>query len=445
MTRRNIRVLVPLAALVLATCATQPSSLPNPEPVPAMHVPGKATSSQSAPGLPLLAMMARDAIVAHAPYKQYDPASGRPVERVGQTPATACDAMIFLVAYLRHGVDDQAAREKFHSLAAWVIAHQHAVERAYGVAAVPSMPDAMPPDDRYFYAIDAAICGRAMLVAHRHTREAAFLESAVGFGDFLEHLAQAQEQVFERSKSSGAFCEYARPEGPGLAYNCDTYVKNILAVGFLRDLASETGAKHYMRRATVARDFLLPGLQGKWEYAAATAALSCRRSSCPIRWRRVSGPHGEVDRFIYGDTLAYALAGLHEFEGASDEVLRLYREIVGFKGTSGRTRSYDGTVAWAGYVDARAEAPDPGSAYYDLVTIGILNPLRRDAAPEHNVRAHSFATDIAERDGPPPWGVSFDGQSIGIDVVDLTTLSALGTAVLKPCPPQLDRGDPSCA
>jgi hypothetical protein len=377
-----------------------------------------------------LVLLVRDAVVEHAPYKQHDPARSRYNLEVGRTPATACDAMTFLVLYLERFPEDHAARSKLMDLGRWVLDLQDGTSEAYGLRAVPSTPDAPAPGDRFFYAIDAALCGRAMLETYRLTGEETYLDSAIGFGLFLEHLGEAQERVFARTTANGSFCEYAVPQGQGLAYNCDSYVKTMVALGFLKDLTAATGQRRFLERAMAARRFLLPGLEGAWEYADAQAALQCRQAPCPVQWRRVPGSHGEPDHFVYGDTLAYALAGLHAFEGASADVSRLYRQFAAYRGDSSQTYGYDGSIAFAGYIEAAAARPDPASAYYDVVTIGILSALRRDLAPEHDTRAWSFLDRLIAQDRQPRWGVGFEGEPIGIDYIDLTTLSTIGAAAL---------------
>jgi len=423
-----------VCAVVLAGCAPQQSTgNAGPPPLePVAHASSGYRETSDMPGRepsPLVSLV-RDAVVEHAPYKQFDPARSRYNLEVGRTPAAACDAMTFLVRYLEHFPEDTEARDTLEDLARWVLDLQESTAEAFGVRAVPSTPDAPSPRDRFFYAIDAALCGTAMLETYRRTGEGSYLDAAVGFGLFLDHLGEAQERVFAGSTAAGAFCEYATPQGGRLAYNCDSYVKTMVALGFLRDLATATGQRRFLERADAARRFLLPGLQGAWEYADAQAALQCRTAPCAVEWRRVPGPRGEPDHFVYGDTLAYALAGLHAFEGASEDVSRLYRQFAGFRGDGARTRAYDGGIAFAGYIEAAGRRPDPASSYYDVVTIGILSPLRRDLAPEHDERAWSFLERLLAGGSVPRWGVGFEGEPIGIDDADLTTLSTLGIAAI---------------
>lgn len=418
--------------VALAGCAA-----PTPQPARAAASTTASASSTAAKDVmgmqddvwhPIVAV-ARDAVVTHAPFKQYDPRTGRPNLQIGRTPGTACDAIVFLGRYLEH-THDAAAAAKREALIDWIVGLQARARTRHGLATVPSTPDAAPPENAYYYAIDAAICGAAVLEAFAREGDRRLLEAASGFGDALLALGREHDRVFAAAADQGGFCEYARPAGDGLAYACDGYVKNLVALGFLRELAEATGHARFAERARAARRFLLPGLEGGWEYADVRSVLDCERATCPVVWRRVPGPRHEPDRYVYGDTLAYALAGLHAYEGASDDVRRLYARFAGYRSDSGSTREFDGRIAWAGYMEVAHERPDPESAYYDLVTIGILSPLRRDLVPADDAAAWAFLEGALARDVDLSWGVAFDGQPIGIEHVDLVTLSTLGRAAL---------------
>jgi hypothetical protein len=375
--------------------------------------------------------IARREVLEHAPLKQYLPKTGR-ATGIGRTPGAACDAMAFLARLIDlHGPDARAS-DKMHELALWVIDLQRQSLARVDMAAVPSTPDAPPPDDGFYYAIDAAICGRGMLKAHRVTGDPAYLMSARGFGDVLELMAEQQEAVFENASARGGFCEYASLVDGRVVYNCDSHVKLLYAVGFLRELAEAAGEPARLTRARAAREFLIQGLRGAWEHADASATRACPRAPCAVVWRRVDGPKGEPDRFVYGDTLAYALAGLYIYEGASPQVADLYRRFSSYEGHDPRTRRFDGRIAFAGYMIPELQAPDPFSAYYDLVTIGLLRSLRRDIAPEHDARAWAFLQRILRPNRVPRWGVDFDGSALGVDAADVTMLATLGVAALTP-------------
>lgn len=381
---------------------------------------------------PALARRARDLLVAHAPFKQVDLVRSRPDLSIGRTPAAACDAILFLLDWLRVSPGDDRARRKADELIAWVTGLQRAARATIGFAGVPSTPDLPSPRDSFFYAIDAAICGDAMLAVALSTARLDAFEAATGFGDFL--LMMAGEHGARSAKAglqgAAAFCEHATPAGAGLELNCDAYLKNAISLGFLRRLAALSGDGRYAASAAAARAFFVEGLEGAWEYAEAPSP--CRKSPCSRVWRRIQGSHGERDVFVYGDTLAYGLRGLFEHEGASRTVRHLYWRLTGFRGRGSATSAFDGRIALAGYLMPATWEPDPRSAYYDLVTIGILGPVRRAVAPGDGRRAADFLRLLDLGRGPVPWAIGFEGQDVGLSTMDLTTVSILGRHALEP-------------
>ncbi len=359
----------------------------------------------------------RDAVLTLAPFKQYDPAARRRNEEIGRTPGAACDSISFLAEWLELHPDDAEARRKLVDLADWTRGLQASSIERHGLSGAPSTPDLPAPRNAYSYTIDAAFCGAAMLDAHAVTGEPAYLDAARGFGDFLLHMRDALRRTYPNSKARG-FCEYVVVSGGSPAYDCNVHVKNLIALPTLARLSRATGDPRYAAAAAEGRDFLVSGLDGAWEYADP--------ASDPAVWHRVKGPRGEPQRYAYGDTLAYALRGLHEYEGASGDVRRLYSRFAAYKGEAPATRAFDGRVAFAGYMIPDLAAPDPESAYYDLVTIGILGPLRDEAARKDAARAAAFLDRQPVEAERLRWGVGFDGAPMGIRDIDLTTLTALG-------------------
>lgn len=379
--------------------------------------------------LPRFATTVRDAILAFAPYKQVATSEMRPDTEIGRTPAAACDSVIFLADYLQYRSDDAAARSKLQELSEWVIDHQAQAQRRIGLPGVASAPDADPPYDTFYYAIDGGLCGDAMLAAAAATGEARYYRSALGFGDFILALgAEHRRRSNEAGIRQSAFCEYVAPAGRGLAFNCAAYVKNGLLLGFLKRLSDVSNDTRYAAAASRARPMIVEGLAGAWEYADEPSP--CGTAPCEPIWKRVQGSRAEPDTFVYGDTLAYGLRGLFEYEGASPQVRELYQRLMSFRGRDPRTAAFDPRVAMAGYMKTASWAPDEESAYYDLVTIGILQPIRLSLAPQHSELASRFLSNVISSDGLVPWGVGFEGQDIGIETFDLTTLSVLGRAVL---------------
>jgi hypothetical protein len=226
------------------------------------------------------------------------------------------------------------------------------------------------------------------------------------------------------------FCENVIDNGSSVAWNCRRYVKVLVALPALRKVASATQRREYEEVAVRARKFLVAGLAGAWEFAETRSPQECGSPACALVWRRVPGPQKQPDFFVYGDTLAYALRGLFEYEGLTRDVRTYYDRFSGFVGKGVKSRAYDGRIAFAGYIRAAAQAPDEFSAYYDLVTLGILHELRRAHRKDHFDVADSALAKIAASASKLSWRMNFDLSVPADDYVDLTTLANLGEALL---------------
>jgi hypothetical protein len=310
----------------------------------------------------------------------------------------------------------------------WILSIQENDAHQLHFGAVPSTPDLAPPSNRYFYTIDAAFCGEAMFELARITQERRFMTSALGFATFLVHMSEGPAPRLSTARPGG-FCEFIVASGPPI-WNCNRYVKNLVALPFLRAMTRHTGDARYEAVAYSAREFLLPGLEGAWEYAEANP--SCAARNCTPVWRRIQGPYREPDMFVYGDTLAYALRGLFEYEGLSPDVRRLYAGFSSFKGTGPRTLLYDGRIAFPGYVRPALKAPDEFSAYYDTVTLGLLHRLRRAFSADHFSAADSVLLNRIARTPHVTWRMDMGLEIPQRGWADLSTLASLGEAALTP-------------
>lgn len=363
-------------------------------------------------------------LVAHSPKKQVAVDNGMANPAIGRTPGSACEVIRFLTKYVKIYGADNTAENKLRELADWVVGLQSAERGRPRYGGVPSTPDLPAPSNTYYYAIDAALCGDAMYRAHEVTGREQYLKSAVAFSDFLVTMHTGPGKQSESTKETG-FCEYVVDDGVNKAWNCRRYVKVLLALPTLRKAASVTKRQHYDVVARSSRKFLVAGLAGAWEYAE-----ECGSRACTPTWRRVQGPQKQPDFFVYGDTLAYALRGLFEFEGLTQDVRSLYDRYAGFAGKDQKTRAYDGRIAFAGYIHPASKSPDEFSAYYDLVTLGILHELRRAHRKDHFEAAEKALTKIVASASKLSWKMNFDLSVPASDYVDLTTLANLGEALL---------------
>lgn len=372
-------------------------------------------------------------VLQHAPYKQVEPRTGAPNKEIGRTPGSACEVIRFLAALARRDRFDTEAIDKANELAGWVISLQDTRSASPTYGGVPSTPDLPEPASRYFYAIDAGFCGAAMFELHDLTKDERYRQAGLRFADFLVHMQSGRGRPYARSSGApDGFCEFIVNAGPEPAWNCDRHVKTLSALPVLRRATALSGKAHYEEAAKSARELLVEGLTGAWEYAKAAQLAQCRDSTCPKAWRRVAGPNGERDYFVYGDTLAYALRGLFEYEGPSPTVRMLYDRFAGYSGKDSKTRQYDGRIAFAGYMRPASASPDPFSAYYDVVTLGILHGLRRAVRPDHYAIADKVLRSRLVSAAQLSWKTEFDLSLPKGEFVDLTTLANLGEALVLP-------------
>ena len=365
----------------------------------------------------------RASVSQHAPFKQWDVTTGAANKAIGRTPGATCEAIAFLVTdwrTTRTGTSLAEARR----LATWIRSVQDRSASLAVPGGVPSTPDLPGAAATYHYAIDAAFCGTAMLDLADATGDAQARASALRFGGFiLSTMRDASGATMAAGSPGRAPCEAVVLGSGAPAWNCRRYVKNLIALPLLTRLDRLDPKAGYAAAARDMRATLVPGLAGLWEYADGTAAVP--------KWHRVVGPHGERDMFVYGDTLAYGLKGLHAFEGASADVRRMYADFTTPRDRSDRTRTYDPGVALAGYVVARTRSADPYSAYYDIVTLGLLDGVRRDVDPADAARARQVL--VRELAGVDRLGwhmdMSFHPRRTGM--ADVSTLSAIGTAILS--------------
>lgn len=347
----------------------------------------------------------QDTLLAHIPYKQHDLETGAPNRAIGRTPGAACEAIRYFAKASQSA--ELPIAPQVAETANWIMSLQ-VPQGSRFAGGVPSTPDLPAPSNSYHYAIDAAFCADAMMHLHEATGRSEYLQSAQAFGNFLVTMIQ-------QSKGQG-ICEFVvNPVSPAL--NCDSYVKNLVALPALRELSEKTGKPVYAQNAAALRESLVPGLLGFWEY---------RDTS----WKRVKGPHQEENFFVYGDTIAYALRGLYEYEGASPTVRAVYRSVTEMKGDAPKTASYAPGIALAGYLKVEANAPDEYSHYYDVVTLGLLHAVRQEVSPSDYEAANRVLYQnilISPRIG---WGMSYKFEPRVRGYGDISTLSALGEALL---------------
>jgi hypothetical protein len=112
------------------------------------------------------------------------------------------------------------------------------------------------------------------------------------------------------------------------------------------------------------------------------------------------------DEQIYDDPISYALLGLYTYEGYSETVQRVYDFIQSIPQNSAYP-AYQPCVCWPGYINVVARTPD--CAYYDAVTIGILESIRKKVDKPSYELAYQIANKY--QDEFMYWGPLFTDYS----------------------------------
>lgn len=364
----------------------------------------------------------REALITHAPYKQWDIRTGAGNQSIGRTPGGACEAIRFLARDAATN-GNLASRAAAIRLSDWIVSLQKASRHLPIAGGVPSTPDLATPANTYHYAIDAVFCADAMMDMAGLTEEDKYMRSALAFGGFLLAMMRDENGNRRRDVTSSGLCEAViQGSSTDPAWNCRRYTKSLMALPVLARLHALRPERGYRTAADQIRKTLMDGLEGFWEYAEG-----------PVRqpqWRRIQGSHGEPDYFVYGDTLAYALQGLFRFEGASPDVRRFYQRLMDIRSCTPDTAGFDPRIALPGYITAQDAAPDPLSAYYDVVTSGLLHPVRMALVPDDARRSASVLRQIVLAAPQLTWHVNFSLRPPAGGMADISTLAASGLALL---------------
>ena len=374
----------------------------------------------------------KDFVLIHAPYKRYHPKTKTYEKAVMRTPAAACESIRFLHAYHTKVNVDSNVYRKIEFLSDWIIGLQGKDKNTLHYGGVPSSPDMKAPYNQLHYSIDAAFCGEALLYTYDLTKNKKYMRAAKRFGDFLETMQNYPRKKDGLSKNApyGGFCEIVQADSQTMT--CDMYVKNLLALPFLKKLSEKTNNYKYLNVAKNAREFLIKGLKSAWESASYSDIKTCRSKSCNKMWKRISGPHNEPNYYVYGDTIAYALRGLYDYEGFSNDVENLYDLYTKYKGKTPNTKKYDGEIAYAGYMLPASRSPDHFSAYYDIVTMGILHEIKFNHRKEAFYKADKYFENMNVKS--LYWNKDFNFNLLSKDFIDIITLVNVAEGVINTQP-----------
>jgi len=339
----------------------------------------------------------------HAPYFEYLPETDS-YSSLGQGPAPAALTIRFLKKLYSLMADKDTYKDRIKTLADYLLGSQctDSGKNWYGGFISHTGTD-------YYYSIDAAFAGEALLDAYELWNDQAYLDGAVRSAAFLRHM-QTRHLVGLVDQYYGGFCEYVRSSNG--AYLTRMYVKLLLALPFLKRLYEVTGNSLYNTMAVDARSFLVGttgALMGHYEYYDP-------QPYGDNQWHREIGSL-EEEKVVYADSYAYALRGLYEYEGLTQTVRDVYDYIQSITGTR-----YDPKIAWAGYLDVVNNKPD--CSYYDMVTAGLLVKIRMEY--DRASLPTSFNWIIARGSVAFYFAVNFDGTPTPGMKQHTSTVAGLG-------------------
>jgi hypothetical protein len=300
-------------------------------------------------------------VMDYAPYVYVIPGSGPDLEW-GRAAFAAGFAVDFLFeAYFDPEFDARTTEieTKIVELADWVLTQQCTDSQKHAYGGFKSTENST-----YYYSVDACRAIPALLKAYELTTDADYLNAAVvAAGTFLFNMQQQPSQLGVHDKYYGGFARAVTLADAWLQQMDVECLYGLAALKMLCEVDAANKAKYETMSADAA-DFLRQGFE----------PLYLHHDPLPYgygAWHRT----GIGEKLIFDDSVAYALLGLHEYEGWSLTVENAYRFINSIS-ASPQYPAYNPAVCWAGYLDVVAKTP--ACDYYDAVTAGVLARIRRD-------------------------------------------------------------------
>ena len=289
-------------------------------------------------------------IMEHSPYVYVIPPD-TPDPEWGKAAFAAAFAIDFLFeAYSARQFEDRKTEiyDKIVSLADWLLTQQctEPAKKAYGGFKANE-------NSNYYYSVDACRVIPSLLRAYELTNDADYLNAAkLAAGTFLKTMQD--QQVY------GGFARAVTIEDAWLLQLDVECLYGFIGLKMLAETYDVANASLYQDMMSKAVDFLREGFEELWLYFDLSDG----------KWHRVGLSESEV----YDDPLAYALIGLHDYEGWRLSCKKVYDFINNTK-SSAQYPAYNPVVCWAGYIDVVTRFP--ACDYYDAVTSGILWKIRK--------------------------------------------------------------------
>jgi hypothetical protein len=312
-------------------------------------------------------------VMDYAPYVYVVPESGPDLEW-GKAAFAAGFAVDFLFeAYFDTEFDARSGEieAKIVELSDWILTQQctDSEKQAYGGFKSSE-------NGTYYYSVDACRTIPALLKAYELTTNEAYLNAAKLAGNtFLFNMQRNPSQLGIHDQYYGGFARAVTIDDAWLQQMDVECLYGLSALKMLCESDPANKSKYEMMSADAA-GFLRQGLEQLWLYYDPLP-------NGDGEWHRI----GVGEKAVFDDSVAYALLGLHEYEGWNPTVENAYKLINGVS-ASPLYAAYNPAVCWAGYIDIVARTP--ACDYYDAVTAGILAKLRRD----HDKSAYEFSHRI---------------------------------------------------
>ncbi|RLG93068.1 hypothetical protein DRO34_01330 [Candidatus Bathyarchaeota archaeon] len=329
-----------------------------------------------------------DFVLENAPYFYYLPSEGTVDMEWGRGPAPASFAIEFLAeAYAAEEFADRKSEiySKIVELADYLLSIQcvNADKLAYGGFRSRD-------DSAYYYSIDAMRAVPALLKAYDVTGTSSYLDSVLlAGGTFLFNMQHKPSELGVHEEYYGGFAQAVTIEDSWLP---EMHVVDLYGLVALDCLHVRTNEAKYSAMASDALGFYRTGFEGL--YLKFTP-----KPSGDGAWHRI----GDGETQIYDDDFGYALYGLFQHEGWTASVKNVY-ERLNTVSACAEHPAYDAAFCWAGYLDVVNRKP--ACNYYDVVTAGILHPLRNGYDP--SAAEHSVSIVLRNPEAFKYWGVKFD-------------------------------------
>lgn len=315
-------------------------------------------------------------IMDYAPHVYVIPESG-PDPEWGKAAFAAAFAIDFLYeAYFEAQFEDRTTEinNKITELANWTLTQQCTESDKHAYGGFKSNENSTQ-----YYAVDACRTIPALLKAYDLTNNMDYLNAAKLAGNtFLYNMQHKPSQLGVHDKYYGGFARAITITNTWLQQMDTESLYGLIGLKMLCE-HDPTNKNTYETMMTDATNFHRPGFEQLYLYYDPPP-------NGDAAWHRT----GTDENTIFDDSFAYALLGLHDYEGWSITTQKTYNFINAI-GPSPQYPAYNSAICWAGYINVTTRIP--ACDYYDSVTTGILASIRKN----HDKPAYELSTKIINK------------------------------------------------